>query len=69
VVSISCKLHTAVDAKHNRVEATHSINQNDRRALSANTIEAKYTLGIATDIALVEKGYYNGKPIEIYKQA
>jgi hypothetical protein len=41
VVEISFNLKAAVDAKHNLVVATHTINKNDRSALSAIAIEAK----------------------------
>jgi hypothetical protein len=37
--------------------------------LSAIAIEAKENLGIETYTALVDKGYHNGKQIEICKQA
>jgi hypothetical protein len=47
---------------------THTINKN-RSALSAIAIEAKENLGIETYTALVDKGYHNGKQIEICKQA
>jgi hypothetical protein len=68
VVEISFNLQAAVDAKHNLVVATHTINKNDR-CLSAIAIEAKENLGIETYTALVDKGYHNGKQIEICKQA
>jgi transposase len=69
VVEISFNMQAAVDAKHNLVVATHTINKNDRSALSAIAIEAKENLGIETYTALVDKGYHNGKQIEICKQA
>jgi hypothetical protein len=69
VVEISFNLQAAVDAKHNLVVATHTINKNDRSALSAIAIEAKENLKIETYTALVDKGYHNGKQIEICKQA
>nr|WP_315197063.1 transposase [uncultured Flavobacterium sp.] len=65
VVEISFNIQLAVDAKHNLVVATHTINKNDRSALSAIAIEAKENLGIETYTALVNKGYHNGKQIEI----
>lgn len=68
VVEISFNVQAAVDAKHNLVVATHTINKNDRSALSAIAIEAKENLGIETYTALVDKGYHNGKQIEICKQ-
>jgi transposase len=69
VVEISFNLQAAVDAKHNLVVATHTINKNDRSALSAIAIEAKENLEIETYTVLVDKGYHNGKQIEICKQA
>ncbi|WP_238567358.1 IS1182 family transposase [Flavobacterium sp. 83] len=69
VVEISFNIQAAVDAKHNLVVATHTINRNDRNALSAIALEAKENLGIATYSALVDKGYHNGKQIEICQQA
>jgi hypothetical protein len=42
------------------VVATHTINKNDRSALSAIAIEAKENLAIETYTALVDKGYHNG---------
>jgi hypothetical protein len=69
VVEISFNVQAAVDAKFNLVVATHTINKNDRSALSAIAIEAKENLDIETYTALVDKGYHNGKQIEICKQA
>lgn len=69
VVEISFNIQAAVDAKHNLVVATHTINRNDRNALSAIAIEVKENLGIETYTALVDKGYHNGKQIEICRQA
>lgn len=69
VVEISFNIQAAVDSKHNLVVATHTINRNDRSALSAIAIEAKKNLGIETYTVLVDKGYHNGKQIEICKQA
>ena len=67
VVEISFNVQAAVDAKHNLVVATHTINKNDRSALSAIALEAKENLGVETYTALVDKGYHNGKQIEICK--
>lgn len=68
VVEISYNMQAAVDAKHNLVVATHTINRNDRNALSAIAIEAKKNLGIQTYTALVDKGYHNGREIEACKK-
>jgi transposase len=69
VVEISFNIQAAVDAKHNLVVATHTINKNDRSALSAIAIEAKENLGVETYTALVDKGYHNGREIEACKLA
>lgn len=69
VVEISFNMQAAVDAKHNLVVATHTINKNDRSALSAIAIEAKENLGIETYTVLVDKGYHNGKQIELCNHA
>ncbi|MDI6033334.1 IS1182 family transposase [Flavobacterium sp. LB2P84] len=69
VLEISFNIQAAVDAKHNLVVATHTINRNDRNALSAIAIEAKENLEIETYTALVDKGYHNGREIEACKQA
>jgi transposase/type II secretory pathway component PulJ len=69
VVEISFNIQAAVDAKHNLVVATHTINKNDRSALSAIALETKENLAIETFTALVDKGYHNGKQIEICQQA
>ena len=69
VVEISFNIQAAVDAKHNLVVATHTINRNDRNALSAIAIEAKENLAIVTYTALVDKGYHNGREIEACKIA
>lgn len=69
VVEISFNIQAAVDAKHNLVVATHTINRNDRNALSAIAIEAKENLEIETYTALVDKGYHNGREIEACKIA
>ena len=54
VVEISFNVQAAVDAKHNLVVATHTINKNDRSALSAIALEAKENLGVETYTALVD---------------
>jgi transposase len=69
VVEISFNIQAAVDAKHNLVVATHTINRNDKNALSAIAIEAKENLNLETYTALVDKGYHNGREIEACKNA
>ena len=69
VVEVSFNIQAAVDDKHNLVVATHTINKNDRNALSAIALEAKENLGVERFTALVDKGYHNGKQINLCKQA
>jgi transposase len=64
VVEVCYNIQAAVDSKHNLVVATHTINRNDRNALSAIAIEVQENLGIETFTALVDKGYHNGRVIQ-----
>jgi len=67
VVEVSYNIQAAVDDKHNLVVATHTINRNDKNALSAIAIEAKENLEVDTFTALVDKGYHNGRELETCK--
>jgi transposase len=67
VVEVSYNIQAAVDDKHNLVIATHTINRNDKNALSAIALEAKENLEAETFIVLVDKGYHNGREIETCK--
>jgi transposase len=69
VVEVSYNIQAAVDDKHNLVVATHTINRNDKNALSAIALEAKENLAIETYTALVDKGYHNGREIDACKRA
>lgn len=68
MVEVSYNLQAAVDNKHNLVVATHTINRNDKKALSAIALEAKENLEVETFTVLVDKGYHNGREIEICKK-
>ena len=68
VVEVSYNIQAAVDDKHNLIVATHTINRNDKNALSAIVLEAKENIAAATFTVLVDKGYHNGREIEICKQ-
>lgn len=57
-------MQAAVDAKHNLVVATHTINRNDRNALSDIATEAKENMDVENYTALVDKGYHNGRQIQ-----
>ena len=63
VVEVSYNIQAAVDAKHNLVVATHTINRNDHNALTAIALEAKENLAVETFTVLVDKGYHNGREI------
>ena len=68
VVEVSYNIQAAVDDKYNLVVATHTINKNDKNALSAIALEAKENLNLETFTALVDKGYHNGREIASCKE-
>ena len=68
VVEVAYNVQAAVDAKHNLVVATHTINKNDRNALTAIAKEAKENLQVQTYTALVDKGYHNGRQLQQCQQ-
>ena len=63
VVEVSYNMQAAVDDKHNLIVATHTINRNDRNAMSAIALEAKQNLQVEQITALLDKGYHNGREI------
>lgn len=69
VVEVSYNTQAAVDQKHNLVVATHTINRNDRNALSAIALETKANLSLDTFTAILDKGYHNGREIETCQKA
>jgi transposase len=64
VVEVSYNMQAAVDDKHKLVVATHTINRNDRNALSDIAIEAKENLQVKTLTTINDKGYHNGYEIQ-----
>jgi len=68
VVEVSFNIQAAVDSKHNLVVATHTINRNDKNALSAIALEVKENLVSETFTVLVDKGYHNGRELNTCKQ-
>ena len=64
VVEVCYNMQAAVDDKHKLIIATHTINRNDRNALSAIAMEAKDNLGQDNFQVLVDKGYHNGREIQ-----
>ena len=61
VVEVSYNVETAVDSKHNLVVATHTINRNDRNALSPIALEAKLNLQVEEMTILADKGFFNSR--------
>lgn len=64
VVEVCYNLQAAVDDRHKLIVATHTINRNDRNAMSAIAIEAKENLRAETITTLQDKGYHNGREIQ-----
>ena len=64
VVEVSYNMQAAVDQKHCLVIGTHTINRNDRNALSDIAIETKQNIESEGFTALVDKGYHNGREIQ-----
>lgn len=64
VVEVSYNVQAAVDHKHKLVVATHTINRNDRNALSPIAQEAKHNLNVKELIAISDKGYHNGRELQ-----
>jgi radical SAM protein with 4Fe4S-binding SPASM domain len=63
VVEISYNTQAAVDAKNKLVVATHTINRNDRNALSTIALEAQQNLQKKEFTVVADKGYHNGREI------
>lgn len=68
IVEVSFNIQAAVDSKHNLVVATHTINRNDKNALSAIAKEAKENIAAQYLTVLVDKGYHNGRELDTCKQ-
>lgn len=64
VVEVCYNIQTAVDDKHKLVVATHTINRNDRNALTDIALEAKENLQAESFTVIVDKGYHNGREIQ-----
>lgn len=68
VVEVSYNLQTAVDDQHKLIVATHTINRNDRNALSAIATEAKQNLEADNLTAISDKGYHNARQLHECKE-
>lgn len=64
VVEVSYNTQAAVDDKYKLVVATHTINRNDRNALSNIALEARHNLNEKEFTILADKGYNNAKEIQ-----
>jgi len=64
VVEVSYNTQAAIDDKYKLVVGTHTINRNDRNALSNIALETKENLQAETFTVLADKGYNNAKEIE-----
>jgi transposase len=64
VVEVSYNTQAAVDDKYKLVVATHTINRNDRNALSKIATEAQENLSTKEITVLADKGYNNAKEIQ-----
>lgn len=69
VVEVAYNVQTSVDSKHKLVVGTHTINRNDRNALSKAALEAKANLGVENLTIIADKGYHNGKELQITQSA
>ncbi|MCX7611559.1 MAG: IS1182 family transposase [Ignavibacterium sp.] len=63
VVEVSYNMQAAVDDKHKLIVATHTINRNDRNALSDIALEAKANLQATAITVISDKGYHNGREL------
>lgn len=64
VVEVSYNLQAAVDQQHKLVVATHTINRNDRNALSTAAQEAKDNIQAEAITVIADKGYHNGRELQ-----
>ena len=69
VVEVSYNQQASVDQKHNLVVATHTLNTNDRNALSRIAQETQRALESEQLTILADKGYHNGREIETTQKA
>jgi transposase len=63
VVEVSYNMQAAVDDKHKLIVATHTLNRNDRNALSGIALEAKANLQATSITVISDKGYHNGREL------
>lgn len=64
VVEVCYNVQAGVDQKHNLVVGNHTLNRNDRNALSDMALEVKENIQTEAYTALADKGYHNGREIQ-----
>lgn len=69
VVEVAYNVQAAVDDKHKLVVATHTINRNDRNAMSGMVLETKANIEPEQLTVLLDKGYHNGREIHTCQAA
>ena len=69
VVEVSYNVQAAVDEKHKLVVATHTLNRNDRNALSRAAQEAQDNLEAESLTVIADKGYHNGRELQSTQKA
>ncbi|MFN8356344.1 MAG: IS1182 family transposase [Spirosomataceae bacterium] len=69
VVEVSYNVQTAVDEQHKLIVATHTINRNDRNALSQMALQAKANIQAEELTVIADKGYHNGREIQTTQSA
>lgn len=68
VVEVCYNVQASVDQKHSLIVGTHTINRNDRNALSSIATETKETMQVDSLTVLVDKGYHNGRELQTTQQ-
>ena len=68
-VEVSYNVQAGVDQKYKLVVATHTINRNDRNALSRAAQEAKDNMQSEELTVIADKGYHNGRELQTTQNA
>jgi radical SAM protein with 4Fe4S-binding SPASM domain len=68
VVEVSYNVQTSTDEKNKLIAAYQTTNKNDRNALSKIAKEAKVSLDVNSLLTINDKGYYNGREIQICEE-
>lgn len=68
VVEVSYNIQTSTDKKNKLIAAYQATNKNDRNALSKIALDAKICLDVSSLLTINDKGYYNGREIQICEE-